>query len=161
MDKSWHDQDDSPQNVEVLSSTSVEQSHAVTSSFEETHPSKPQAQSSLMSYCSEKLIQIDKGKCNDTLACVNVERNSLDWKISKRLTDNREIDGAIHWSSLCPKLRLNFEREGARTFSDSQWLGHIYRGNNKPRFQYCVDSNNNLLYVRAIQGQFGKRVDCS
>ena len=43
------------------------------------------------------------------------------------------------------------ERGGARTFSDSQWLSHFHRGDNKPRFQCCVDSNNNLLHVRTIQ----------
>ena len=57
----------------------------------------------------------------------------LHGKISTRLTapmrhrdiDNREIDGAVHWSSLSPKLRRDFEREGVRTFSDSQWLCHV------------------------------------
>ena len=42
-----------------------------------------------------------------------------------------------------------------RTCSDSQWLGHIHRRSNKPRFQCRVDSNNNLLHVRAIQGHSG------
>ena len=68
---------------------------------------------------------------------------------------HREIDRAVHWSSLLPKRRRDFESEGARTFSVSQWLGHIHRGSNKPRFQHCVGSNNNLLYVRAIQGHSG------
>ena len=143
VDESWHDQDDSPQNVEIVSSTSVEQSHAVAS-----HAPKPQAQSSLMNYPSKEFIQIDKRKWNDISACDAVERNSLDWKISKRLTvlvrhqdiDNRDIDGAIHWSSLYPRLRRDFEREGGRTFSDSQWLGYIHRGSNKPRFQCCVQT---------------------
>ena len=51
--------------------------------------------------------------------------------------------------------RRDFKRERARTFSDAQWLGHTHRGSNKPRFQYCLDSNNNLLYVRATQGHSG------
>ena len=42
--ESWHDQDDSPENGEMVSSTSVERSHAIKSSIEETHASKPQAQ---------------------------------------------------------------------------------------------------------------------
>ena len=86
-------------------------------------------------------------KWNDIPAFDTVERNSVDWKISKRLTAfvrhrefDGEIDGAVHWSSLRPKLRSDFESEGARTFSDSRWLGNIHRSN-KLRFQYCVDSN--------------------
>ena len=81
-------------------------------------------------------------------------------KSRKRLTalerhrdvDNGEIDGAVRWSSLFSKPRRDFEREGARTFPTPQWLGRIHRGSCKPRFQCCVDSNNNLFYVRAIQG---------
>ena len=42
-----------------------------------------------------------------------------------------------------------------RTISDSRWLGHIHRGSNKSRFEYCTNSNNNLLYARAIQGRSG------
>ena len=68
---------------------------------------------------------------------------------------HREVDGAIHWISLFPMLRRDFEREGARTFSDSLLLGYIHRGSNKPRFQYCVDSNNDILRVRAIHGDPG------
>ena len=55
MDESWHDQEDPPQDVERVSSTSVEQPHAVTSSIEETHASKPHAQSILMNYFSERV----------------------------------------------------------------------------------------------------------
>ena len=53
-------------------------------------------------------------------ACVTVEKYSFAWKISNILTalarhrdlDHREIDGAVHWSPLFPKLRRDFEREG-------------------------------------------------
>ena len=124
------------------------------------HASKPQAQSSLMNYPSKEFIQMDKRKWNDIPVCGIIERNPLEWKITKRITnlvrhrdiDHREIDGAVHWSSLCPKLRREFESEGARTSSDSQLLGCIHRGSNKPRFKKRVNSNNSLLYVRALQG---------
>ena len=126
MDESWQDQDDPSQNVEMVSTTSIEQSHAVTLSIEETHASKRQAQSCLINYLSKEFIQIDKRKWNDIFACDIVERNSLGWKISKRLTafvrhrdmDNREIDGAINCGSSYPKLRRDFESESARTFYD-------------------------------------------
>ena len=41
VDESWHGQDDPHQNIEMVSFASCEQSHAVTSSIEETHASKP------------------------------------------------------------------------------------------------------------------------
>ena len=60
--ESWQDHDDFLHNIEMVSSTSVEQSHAVTSSTEETHASKPQALSSLMNYPSKEFIQIEMRK---------------------------------------------------------------------------------------------------
>ena len=68
----------------------------------------------------------------------------------------RDIDGAIDWCSLLPILRRGFDIEGAGIFSDSQWLSIILRGSNKPRFQYFLDLNENLMYVRAIQGHSGE-----
>ena len=55
---------------------------------------------------------------------------------------HRENEHRQNWRS----NSFDFEREGARTFADSQWLGHIYRG--------C-----NLLYVRAIPRSLGKAQD--
>ena len=92
VDDSWHDQDDSPDNGGMVSSTSVERSHAMTSSIEETRASKPQAQSSLMNYFSKELIEIDEKKWNDIPACDTVERSSLGWNISKRLTAFCDIE---------------------------------------------------------------------
>ena len=85
------------------------------------------------------------------------------WTISKRRTNlvrhrdlaDRKNDQAVCWSSLCSKLRREFQSEGVRIFSDSQWLGYIHRGSNKPRFPYYVNSDSNHLYVRAIQGHSG------
>ena len=37
VDESWQDQEDLPRDVEMVSSTAVEQPHAITSSIEETH----------------------------------------------------------------------------------------------------------------------------
>ena len=112
-----------------------------------------------MTQSSKESIPIDKRKWNDIPAFDHVERQPIAWKISKMLTVfvrhrelHREIDGAVHWSSSFPKLRRDFELEGGRIFSDSQWLGRMLTGSNKSRFQFCEDSNNNLLYVRAIQG---------
>ena len=51
--------------------------HAMTSSIEETHASKPQAQSSLMNYFCKEFIKIDKRKWTDHPAHGIVERISL------------------------------------------------------------------------------------
>ena len=83
-------------------------------------------------------------KLNNIPAWKDVERKSLEWTISTLVTHlerhrdlaDRENDRAVHWSSLCLKLRRAFQSEGAQTFSDSQWL-------------------DVLLYVRAIQGHSG------
>ena len=146
VNESWHDRDDSAENGEVVSSTSVERSHAITSGIKESHASKPQAQSCLMNH-SKEFIQIYKRKWNDILAYGIVEG-----KISKRLTAlvryrehyHREIHRAVHWSLVFLKLRLDIESEGARVFSDSQWLGYINSGSNKPRFRCYANSTNNL-----------------
>ena len=130
---------------EMVSSTSVERSHAVESSIEETQSSKPQAQSSIpMIYPSKEFIRIDERKRNGISAYVNVERYSFEWKISM-----------VRHRDLTDKLRREVESEGAQTFSDSQWLGHIFKGSDKPRCQFCVNSNDDLLHVRAIQGHSG------
>ena len=82
MDESWQDQEDPPQDVEMVSSTSVAQSHAIiTSSIEETHASKQTEQSIPMNYPSKEFTQMHRRKLNDILTCDNVERYSLAWKI--------------------------------------------------------------------------------
>ena len=54
VDESWHDQDDPPRGVGMVSSTSAERSNAVKSSIEETHASKPQALSSIPMFFLQK-----------------------------------------------------------------------------------------------------------
>ena len=77
-------------------------------------------QSSTAVNCSpEEFIPVDKRKWNDIPAVDNVKRESLVWKITKKLTTfvrhrqrNREVDGAVYWCSLLSTLRRDFEREG-------------------------------------------------
>ena len=57
--ESWHDQDNSLENGEMVSSTSVGRPHTIIPTIEETHASKPRAQSRLMNYFSKEFIQID------------------------------------------------------------------------------------------------------
>ena len=59
---------------------------------------------------------------------------------------DRETGGAIHWKLIRP--------EGTE-FTDRDWINYIWRGSNKTRFQYCQNSCDKLLYIRAIQGHTG------
>ena len=78
-DESCRDQDNSPENCEMVSATSVGGPHAVISSIDETDASKPQAHSSLMNYPSAEVIQIDERRWNDIPAYGIVGRKSLEW----------------------------------------------------------------------------------
>ena len=126
VDESWQVQEDPLHDVGMMSSTSVvEQSHSMT-----LHASKQQEQSNPMNYRSEEFIQINRRKWNDILACDNVERCSLAWKISKRLTafvrhrelDHREVDGAVHWNRCfrsCDVLKKKWDDNKA--WSSQEW----------------------------------------
>ena len=142
VDEPWHDQDDSPENGEMVSSTSVERSHAITPSIEENScveatgtiesDELPFQKSSSSSTKGSGMIFLPTVMWKGILLSGNLEKNNkILYDISTLL--NRDIDGAVRWSSLCSKLRREFEKEGARTFTDSQWLGYIHRGSNKPR----------------------------
>ena len=48
--------------------------------------------------------------------------------------DGGEIDGAVHWNSMGPKLRKAFLKNGNAEFSDHDWLQYIYSGSSKIRF---------------------------
>ena len=43
---------------------------------------------------------------------------------------------AVHWKSMCPKLREAFHKGGGNDFSDSDWLQHIHKGSKKTRLQW-------------------------
>ena len=76
-------------------------------------------------------------------------------RLSRHRNLLRDLDEAIDRCSLFPMLRREFEIEGAGVFSNFQWRNLIHRGSDKPRFQYCLDPNENLMYIRAIQGHSG------
>ena len=134
----------------MVSSTSVERSHAITPSIEENLCVKATGtiESDEFSF-PKKFIQFDKGSGMIFLPTVmwkgillsgtSRKEQQIFYDIETLL--NRDIDGAVRWSSLCSKLRRDFEKEGARTFSDSQWLGYIHRGSNKPRGTQSIGVN--------------------
>ena len=68
----------------------------------------------------------------------------------------RETEGAIHWTIICPKLIIRFHKDGGSSFTDRDCLNFIWIGSNKTRFQYCQNFCNTLLHLRAIQGHTGE-----
>ena len=85
------------------------------------------------------------------------------WKLVMRLVrhfdqKDRGTDGAVHWKSMGPKLRKAFQKAGGQQFSDSDWLQFFYKGSDKTRLQYCKNSRDVSLHIRAIQGDTGGNV---
>ena len=56
--------------------------------------------------------------------------------------EERQTDGAVHWDTIKPVLEKGFRSHGAESFSETQWIVHIYKGSNKVRFEYCDFSEN-------------------
>ena len=128
------DPDCSPDRRDFPNHTSVGRPYVILPSTEETRASQPRTQSNLMNNHSEDFIPLDKRKWNDILADGEVKRRPLEYRISTKVTSlvrhldlkDRETDGAVHWASVGPKLRQEFQKSG-HTFSDAQWLDYIWK----------------------------------
>ena len=72
--------------------------------------------------------------------------------------NERETYGVVHWKSMGPKLRKAFKKAGGQKLSDLDWLRYFFEGSNKTRYQYCKNSQNVSLYIRAIQGHNGNLI---
>ena len=91
-------------------STELEQSR-----IEETHATQFKIPTNPV-YYSKEVIPVGERKWNDIPACMSFKGDPLQAEISKlvmRLVrlydqDERETDGAVHWNSMCPKLRKPF-----------------------------------------------------
>ena len=124
------------------------------SSIGETGASQPKTQSDLMNNHSEDFIPIDKRKRNDIPAHGDVKGKTLEWNISKSVTNLVRVTSPIE-----KVLEQFIANDGAQTFSDSDWLDDIYTRSNRSRFQYCKNSNDVLLYVCAHSRVLRRRVD--
>ena len=65
------------------------------------------------------------------------------------------IQKEISLVTINPNLLRAFGDEGARQFSDKNWLKHIYEGSNKTRFECCDNSKHSWMHIRAIQRHIG------
>ena len=133
------------------------------SSIEETLAKQFEIPTNTVFNSSEELIPIETREWNDILACKHFKGKTFEAEVSTlvmRLVrrhdqDERETEGAVHLSSMCPKLWEPLRKAGRQKFSDSDWLRYMYEGSNKTVFQHCKNSNNSLLYIRAIQTHTG------
>ena len=146
-----------PTVMNLASRTSDGRPHAIISSTGETRASQPETQSDLMNDHSEDFVPIDRGSGMIFLLMVMSKGRLWSGKSRKRsqiwyaiLTlPNEKTDGAVHWNSMCPKVRRALQSEGAQTSSDSCWLDYIYKGSNKNRFQHCKNPNTRTRSLAA------------
>ena len=92
-------------------------------------------------------------------------RNGYKWEIRVSIlvsklvrhehSRERDTDGPSHWTFMSPKLIIRFQGDGGSNFTDRDWINFTWKGSTKTRFQYCQNSCNRLLYIRAIQGHTG------
>ena len=112
------------------------------------------------------IFSLKERKWKSILACPSFKGKSLSTAISKlvmRLVrhhdqEEREPDGRGHGNTINPKLLRAFGDKGARKLSDKDWLQHICEGSNKTKVEYCENSENFLMKIRAIQGHTGRNM---
>ena len=113
---------------------------------------------------SDDHIPIPERKWEDIIAKEFSNKCDLGFKISTIVgklvchehRSDREADGAIHW--IRHKLKFTFTKQGEDTFTDKDWINHIWKGTSKTRFQYCQNSCDTLLKIRAIERHTGRDV---
>ena len=95
----------------------------------------------------------DDWDCDNHAYCLSKTIN----RILHHKAQLREVDGAVERKK---KRREHSRVEStvdADVWSTDEWIEHLIRGSNKQRFQYCLDSVGNRLYLRAIQVHSGKQ----
>ena len=88
----------------------------------------------------------------------------IDYPVSKKLINllrhgslPREDDGAIEFWRSKDHLRNHFVH--SQHWSDEMWKSTMARsGGNKKRFQYCIDPQGEILYLRALQCHSGRNL---
>ena len=129
----YNDPDRSPENCE----------EANYGSTEETLAKQPIAQSRSQCSPSEDHILIHEREWVDVTANMNTTMKIISWKpVSRNLSrtwctilTSKNVKLIVHWKSMGPKLRHAF-RKGRDTFSDIDWINHIWKGSSKTRIQY-------------------------
>ena len=120
-------------SIEMVRSASNEQSHAMTSNIEETHASQQQEQSMLWKTPPKSSSISTKGSGMMFLPVLLSKSILLPGKSRTYWPHSYDIEILIIEKlteqfigvPFFPKLRRDCECEGARTFSESRWLGHF------------------------------------
>ena len=103
--------------------------------------------------------------CTCSIVCLffSKEKKKKEEKMTRLLrhqSHHRESDGAIGWIPLL--LECCRDYLDAPKWTTQKWIDYLQEGCNKNRFQYCLNSDGFILYMRAIQGHSGgNRVDPS
>ena len=75
--------------------------------------------------------------------------------------EERDSDGAMHWDSIHSRLLKELGTRMGLNCSQRDWLQAVHEGSNKTRFEYCKNSRDSVMYVRAIQGHTGRNTKSS
>ena len=102
------------------------------SRFEERHAQQELDPANPVCFVKET-IPTGQRKWIDILANKWYQEDVLSTEISKLVMrlgrhydqDEREVDGAVHWDSMGPRLRNAFLKYGSSEFSDLDWVKYI------------------------------------
>ena len=93
---------------------------------------------------------------NQALAAYDVWKKVISL-LGHNQTVQREDDGAIHFWRIKFHLRNHFSQ--VQHWSDDRWKSCLASGGgSKRRYQYCSDNSGTIIYLRALQGQFGNNL---
>ena len=103
---------------------------------------------------SNRLMKSESKVNGQMTACLFVKGKLVRHENSRE----RETDVASHWKFTSPKLRFKFRSDGGSNFTERDWINFIWKGSNKTIFQYCQNSCNKWLCIRAVRGHTGEEV---
>ena len=112
------------------------------------------------------VVSIYQQKWKDIPAVDYVDKGSLSYRVSKVMTkilrhneSYREYDGAIDWHTLLPMLCLDYECANTWKWTNPEWLNLLHTGCDRQRFQYWLNSDCLIDYIRVIQDHSGGTKD--
>ena len=112
---------------------------------------------------TKEIIPLKEMNWKSILANEPYKYRSLSAAISKMVMrllrhsdqDERDIDGAVRWNNVSPKLLRAFGHQEHEIFPQKIKFKHSHEGSDETRFEYGESSRNSLVFLRAIQGHTG------
>ena len=133
MEESLHlEPGPNPTSKELLRELLLRKPNLLLSRIEETHAQQELVLANPVCFVTET-IHIGQRKWIDIAANKYLGSGTLQseiWKLVMRLgrlydQDEREVDGAVHWDSMGPRLRNAFLKYGSSELSDLDWIKYI------------------------------------